>query len=126
MIELRVECRCPEYHLADLGLHLRRGDVVYLTETQANNSADLAYAKRISAVNVRETNRYQQARTPVLRVSKGALSNVPPEHVLRHVRARPEPLIVAPAPSASEPGTPVEASPKPPKRGRRRKSTDLD
>jgi len=64
VIEARIECITYRYHIDDLGLHLRKGDIEYLDEGKARNSQDLLLAVRAGAVSVRYVERCQVAKRP--------------------------------------------------------------
>lgn len=81
MKEARIECLAPNYKVEDLSLTLRKGDVVFLNEPQANQSTDLAHARQIGAVGVQSVTRslvqrFSQQKTP--RSHSGLTERPPP------------------------------------------------
>lgn len=64
MVEARIECRCPQFHVPDINLRLRRGDVVWVAEEIARRSVDLGIAVRSGAVSVVYSRRCTVSRPP--------------------------------------------------------------
>lgn len=62
MTEARIECTCAEYHLPELGLVLRRGQVVWVDESKAKRSRQLTQAVRARAVQVKWVARCEVAK----------------------------------------------------------------
>lgn len=60
MIEAEITCECPAIQLADIGLALTRGMVVYLVESRARVSKDLQRAARAKGVTVKYVQRYRE------------------------------------------------------------------
>ena len=106
MTEARIECLCPEYHVGDLRLRMRRGSVAWVSEEAARASDDLRIAVRSGAVTVLYTRRCSVSRLPpppaarmgsILR-SAGVAS-----------RARPEPSAPSVGAASVSPGD-IEAA----------------
>jgi hypothetical protein len=89
MTEARIECITTEFPLHDLGLRLKKGQVVFIEEVQARASSELTEATRIGAVRVRFVARSRMAKTP------DAPKPPPPPNV-RLGRRRPLPVPTAP------------------------------
>lgn len=64
MTEARVECLCTSYNIPDLGLELRKGQIVWMDESRARASKELAIAKRAGAISVRWEERCTVSRSP--------------------------------------------------------------
>jgi len=65
MMEARVKCLCPDYRLAELGLVLHFGDVVYVPADKARLSTELQLAEKVRAVEVRWGSRCEVSKSPV-------------------------------------------------------------
>ncbi len=65
MTEARITCTCPHIIIADLGLHMTQGSVVYVDEAAARKSKDLLRVARVGGVDVRFVTRAQVVRQPV-------------------------------------------------------------
>lgn len=64
MIEACIKGVCPEYYLADIGVRLRRGEVVWVSEDTARSSEEIRLATRMGAVSVVFTKRCAVQRSP--------------------------------------------------------------
>lgn len=64
MTEARVECLCPSFHIEDLNLRMRRGDVAWVSEEVARSSDDLRLAVRSGAASVVYARRCSVSRSP--------------------------------------------------------------
>jgi hypothetical protein len=63
MIEAKITCVCsPGIQVPDMGLNLKKGDVVYLPEAEAKASKDLSLARRSRGVVVQMVERCQERR----------------------------------------------------------------
>jgi hypothetical protein len=62
--EARIECLCPEYRIADMGLILRRGESVWVSAESARSSVELLLAVRSGAVSVLYARRCLVSRSP--------------------------------------------------------------
>jgi hypothetical protein len=65
MTEARITCTCAHIIIADLGLRMAQGSVVYVDESKARRSKDLMLAARANGVNVHFVTRSQVVRQPV-------------------------------------------------------------
>lgn len=64
MIEARITCLCPNIILADLGLKMTKGQIVYLEEGLAKGSADMVRAARASGIHVQYVQRAREVKKP--------------------------------------------------------------
>lgn len=64
MREFRVECRCLQYTLGDLGISLKQGDVVFIPEEVGKKSQELDFACRVGALSVNLQERCRVERRP--------------------------------------------------------------
>jgi len=64
VIEACIKGVCPEYYLADIGVRLRRGEVVWVSEDTARSSEEIRLAARMGAVSVVFTKRCAVQRSP--------------------------------------------------------------
>lgn len=65
MTEARITCTCAHIIIADLGLRMTKGAVVYVGEPKARKSKDLLLAARAGGVTVHFVTRAQAIRQPV-------------------------------------------------------------
>lgn len=97
MTEARIECQCPEYNIADMGLYLRGGDTVWVSREAATASRELQVAIRSGAVSVVYARRCSVSRSPpppnvrMNRVQRGGVVNRTPSP---EPAPRPEPPVV--------------------------------
>lgn len=63
MKQAQIQCLCREYHISDLGLTLKQGDVVVWDEAAARGSVHLEHARRIGAVAVQYVQPAQVVRS---------------------------------------------------------------
>lgn len=68
--EARITCTCANIIIADLGLRMSSGSIVYLSDTLARKSQDLMRAARAGGVTVHFVTRTQQIRQPVAVVGR--------------------------------------------------------
>lgn len=90
--EARITCTCANIIIADLGLRMTKGSVVYVAEIAARKSKDLMLAARAHGVDVQFVTRAQVVRQP-LPVAVGR-----PKRDLPNLVARLSPI---PAPIAA-------------------------
>lgn len=64
MMEAQIKCLCAGYRLDDLGLSLTSGQVVYVPEARARESAELRHATKVRAVEVRWGSRCEVSKAP--------------------------------------------------------------
>lgn len=62
MIEACIQCLCREFHVADLNLSLKQGQIVYLDAARARGSMDLKRAWRVNAVAIKYVERVRERR----------------------------------------------------------------
>ena len=74
MIEAQITCLCSMIRLADLGLVLMKGQVVYTDAQRAKSSKDLDVAAKANGVAVRYIERCQE------RVGDSRMSSLPENH----------------------------------------------
>jgi hypothetical protein len=85
VIEAEVTCECRAIQLADLGVSLTHGMVVYLEAEQARRSLDLHRASKVRGVTVRYVQRFRERR-PDAPAPAPAVPSVPQHRV-------PEPAV---------------------------------
>jgi hypothetical protein len=93
MIEAKITCICaPGIQVPDLGLDLKKGDVVYLPEAEAKASKDLSLARRSRGVVVQMVERCRERRRASQ--ERGFRAKAPPS-IIRpappHPESKPEP-----------------------------------
>lgn len=64
MKETEITCLCRSIRIPDLGLSLFKGQVEYVDAHKASQSQDLAQARRVGGVAVREVQRVRKRRSP--------------------------------------------------------------
>jgi len=115
MVEARITCTCPHIIIADLGLNLTRGDIVYLDEDTARKSQDLIRVARVNGVAVQYVQRAREVRNPAVgKPRRGPIVVVPrpvaPE-ILPTVHVTPvvAPRSFVPAPVTVEPEMDIDS-----------------
>jgi hypothetical protein len=99
VIEARIKCLCPAFHLADLGLNMLRGDIKWVPEKAARSSGDLRLAVHSGAVAVVYTRRCFVSRSP------------PPPNVRMNRTTRGVPTKTATKPTVAPQSAPAPAPP---------------
>lgn len=70
MIEARITCTCANVTIADLGLRLTKGAVIYVDEKSARKSKDLMLVARAGGVAVHFIQRVHEIREPTAVVGR--------------------------------------------------------
>jgi hypothetical protein len=91
MNEARITCACSNVIIADLGLRMTKGSVVYVSEAEARKSKDLMLVARAGGVIVNFVKRAQEIRQPTAVVGRPKREPFNP-HGPRPIPIQPEPM----------------------------------
>lgn len=92
-MEVRITCRIKSLSVSDLGLSLKKGDVVYLPEETAFSSSELNLAQKSGAVEIIPIRRAQSTRTPIEKPSRFSTARHPVKVPLAEPRKQEPPKI---------------------------------